>query len=262
MSIFAEQDSVRPSIRQYPLEVAKDTFVIRANHCTAATSTSLNSMLIRGAEPIVVDTGMAIHREAWFEDLFSLIDADELRWIFITHDDLDHTGNLTAALERCPNAKLVVNRNSSWRTSVSFGIPHERIKTVEEGVTFETGGRSLEAIRPPVYDSPYTLGLWDCQTRVYYASDAFCAPMPAEPVDWAHEIPEAMWIEGFAKYHHYSLCPWVGQVDHAKFRAQVRQLQDLGIATIVGAHTPPIAGETLSQAFGQLADLPLHLPGN
>jgi hypothetical protein len=84
--------------------------------------------------------------------------------------------------------------------SSSFGIPPERIRKLGNGETFDVGDRTLQAIRPPVYDSPHTRGLLDSKTRVYYAADAFCAPMPAEPVDRVDQMPALMWENGMAMF--------------------------------------------------------------
>jgi flavorubredoxin len=217
-------------------------------------------MVIQAAEPVIVDTGMVTSRTAWFEDVFWLVAPDEVRWIFISHIDCDHSGNLAEALDRCPNATLVTSRGESFRTAAAFGIPFERMRMVDDGETFDAGDRTLRAIRPPVYDSPYTRGLFDHSTGVFYASDAFCAPMPANPVDWVSEMPAAMWAEGMAQFHHVAVCPWVAMVDRDQFRAQVRKLAGLGIETIVSAHSPVIGKASVPQAFEQLADLPVAIP--
>ena len=250
-----------PALRQQPLQVAPDTFVIRAAMpSVGGTSTCLNSMLIRGAQPVIVDTGMVTNRDTWFEDVFSLVAPEEVRWIFISHNDSDHSGNLIEALERCPNAKVVTSQAESFRTAASFGIPFERMLMVGDGESFEVGDRELRAVRPPVYDSPYTRGLFDPSTRIYYASDAFCAPMPAEPVDRVDEIPPAMWAQGMVQFHHVSVCPWIAMVDPERFRDEVEKLAGLGIETIVGAHSPVICGSDVPQAFEQLASLPSAVP--
>lgn len=247
--------------RQLPLEVAAETFLIRAITPSVGGSwTNLNSMVIRGAEPIIVDTGMVTSRADWFEDVFSLVPPEGVRWIFITHNDSDHSGNLIEALERCPNAQLITSRGESYRCWASFGIPFERMRLVDSGETFDVGDRTLRAVRPPVYDSPYTRGLLDPTTGVYYASDAFCAPMPDEPVDWANQIPERLWADGMATFHHVSLCPWVSLVDQSMFRAEVGKLASLGIDVILGAHTPAIRGERVACALRELANLPLTAP--
>lgn len=253
-------DPTPASLRQLPLEVAPDTFVIRAVTAYGPMPSSLNSMLIRAAEPVIVDTGMGINRADWFEDAFSLVDPKDVRWIFISHNDSDHAGNLVEALERCPNAAVISSRLESFRTAAAFGIPLDRIRMVENGETFEAGDRTLRAVRPPVYDSPYTRGLFDHATRVYYAVDAFCAPMPTGLVDRVDEIPAPLWEQGMAQFHHVSVCPWIAMVDPHRFRAEVDTLASLGIDTIVSAHSPVIATASVAQAFKQMAELPSAAP--
>lgn len=244
--------------RQEPLEVAPDTFLIRAAQLAlgGSLSSGFHSLLIRGAEPVVVDTGMITHRSSWFEDLFALVEPDDVRWLYLTHDDVDHAGNLVEALARCPNARVVTSWAASGRTSAAFGIPPERIRTVDHGEPFDVGDRTLRAFRPPVYDSPYTRGLLDPTTRVYHAADAFCTPMPAEPVDRVDEIPARMWEDGMALFHHGSLSPWLSLVDAARFRTEVEELAGIGAEVIVGAHTPVIPASSIARAFELLAALP------
>ena len=209
-----------------PWRSRRDTFLVRANQHSlgGSVSTSMNSLVIRAAEPVIVDTGMVTDRATFFEDVFSLVEPDDVRWIYLTHDDDDHSGNLMEALDRCPNATVVMSWAARGRTCAAFGIPHERVRTVDHGQGLDVGDRTLRAVRPPVYDNAYTRGLFDPTTRVYFAADAFCAPMPAEPVDRVDEMPEQMWAEGFAFFHHNSLCPWITMVDPAKYEAEVAKL--------------------------------------
>lgn len=256
MSLFNPSDAEKPPVRQAPLEIAPDTFLLRGVYCAGNMSTNLNAMLIRGDEPVLIDTGMAIYREIWWEDVCSLVEPEAIRWIFITHDDLDHTGNLLAALDRCPKADVIVNQASSWRTSVTFGIEQARIRTVANGEAFSLGDRQCIALRPPVFDSPYTLGLYDAGTGIYYASDAFCAPMPATPIDRVDEMPEEQWAKGMALYHQNSLCPWISLVDQARFSAEVDRLAALEIEAIASAHSPLIPRQSVAQALALMAGLP------
>ena len=248
-------------VRQRPLEVARDTFVIRAiTPSVAGTFTALNSMVIRAAEPVLVDTGMVTNRETWFEDVFSLVAPDEVRWIFVTHIDTDHAGNLVEALARCPGAMMVTSRGESYRASASLGIPLERMRMVEAGEDWDVGDRVLRASRPPVYDSPYTRALHDSATGVYYAADAFCAPMPEGVVDWSDEIAPALWSKGMASFHHHTVCPWVAMVDPARFHAEVDKIAALDPQVIVSAHAAPIGKAAIPVALAQLAGLPTTTP--
>lgn len=252
----------RAPIHLPPLEVAPETFLLRSAQPAfgAPLSVSLNSLVIRGAEPVVVDTGTRANRTGWLDDLTGLLDPSEVRWIFLSHDDEDHTGNLAETLELCPNAVLVTSWAATERMGCSIAVPPERLRWVDDGGTLDAGDRVLRAVRPPVYDSPTTRGLFDPTTGVYWASDAFATPMPAEPVPSVEELPPPMWAEGLAMFHHHVLSPWLPLVDRSAYATQVDQLRALDPTVIVSAHSPVIAGASIPQALGHLQDLPDAAP--
>ena len=99
--------------------IAPDTHVIRqlAGEGTGPVAIYVNSMVITGAEPVIVDCGPAVTREAWLDTVFGIVDPTDVRWIYLSHDDADHTGNLPQVLEACPNATLVTN----WFTRGAHG---------------------------------------------------------------------------------------------------------------------------------------------
>jgi flavorubredoxin len=251
-----------PPIHLPPLQVAPETFLLRSAQPAfgAPLSVSLNSLIIRGAEPIVVDTGTRSNRDAWLTDLTSLVDPDDVRWVFLSHDDEDHTGNLAEVLELCPNATLVTTWAATERMGGSISVPPDRLRWVHDGDTLDAGDRVLHALRPPVYDSPTTRALFDPTTGVLWASDAFATPMPAQPVDRVDELPPPLWAEGLAMFHHHALCPWLSIVDRAAYTAEVRRLRALDPALVVAAHTPLIADGAITTAFDHLAALPGVIP--
>ena len=58
----------------------------------------VNAFVIHAREPVLVDTGIAALRDGFLKALRALIDPAALRWIWITHADADHVGNLAAVL--------------------------------------------------------------------------------------------------------------------------------------------------------------------
>ena len=64
----------RPRYR--PVEIAPETWVIQdtAGEDQPGPAVHMNSMLIRGAQPVVVDTGVPDNADRYFEDLFGLVD--------------------------------------------------------------------------------------------------------------------------------------------------------------------------------------------
>jgi flavorubredoxin len=247
-----------PPIHLPPLEVAPDTFLLRSAQPAfgAPLSVSLNSLVIRAAEPVVVDAGTVANRERWLADLTSIVEPDDVRWVFLSHDDEDHTGNLAQVLELCPKATLATSWAATERMGCSFNLPPHRMRWVDDGGTLDAGDRVFQAVRPPVYDSPTTRALFDPVTRVLWASDAFATPMPAEPVEHVDDLPPGMWAEGFAMFHHHALSPWLTLVDRGAYGEGVDRFRSLQPSVITSAHSPLVSGAAIDAAFGHLATLP------
>ncbi len=254
-----------PTYHHAPLKIADDTYLIQqlAGEGTAPVSVFINSMVILGKEPVVVDTGTAANRRHWFNDVESLVDPEDVRWLFISHDDHDHTGNLAEALVRFPNATLVSNWFQVERLVGDYELPLNRMRWVDDGETFDVGDRKLAAIRPPVFDSPTTRGLFDPKTGVYWASDCFATPV-TQAVDNVRALHPEEWRQGMQTFH-MAVSPWLSMVDETKFAAQVNRLKQIDIKAMASAHTPPITGCYVKSAIDALYDLPgspaAQLPG-
>lgn len=240
-----------------PLEVAPDTFLLRSVQLAfgAPLSVNINSMIIRGSQPVIVDTGIHSSRSAWLADMASIVDPADVAWIFLSHDDDDHTGNLAEVLDLCPNAILVTTWAAVERMGSAIRVPANRMRWVGDGGSFDVGDRTLHALRPPVYDSPTTRGLFDDETGVYWASDAFATPMPAQPVDHVAELDREAWAEGIAIFAFHALSPWLSMVDPVHYQASVNRVARLDPTVIVSAHSPVISGPKLGHAFRHLGTL-------
>jgi flavorubredoxin len=67
----------------------------------------INAFLIHAAEPVLVDTGTATVGDAFVDALTGLVKLQDLRWIWLTHEDRDHTGSLRRLLELAPRATVL-----------------------------------------------------------------------------------------------------------------------------------------------------------
>jgi flavorubredoxin len=235
--------------RYEPTLVAPETFLIHDHHGegVAPVSVAFNALVIRAAEPVVVDTGMAENRDQYLADVFSLVEPEDIRWVFISHDDVDHTGNLNALMEAAPNATAVVNWFMTERMGASLEVSPLRQRWVADGDAIDVGDRVLHAVRPPVFDSPTTRGLFDPTTGVYWASDSFATPMP-QPVADVEDLPAEGWLPGMATFDNY-VAPWLRLVDDARYQATVDRVAELDPQVLVGCHTPVIRGSYVAQAI-------------
>ena len=232
-----------------PTRIAPDTFLIHDHHGEgeAPVTVALNSMVIRAAQPVVVDTGVAENRDQFLADVCSVVEPADIRWVFISHDDIDHTGNVNALMELAPKATLVINWFMAERMGGSLTVSPTRQRWVGDGERFDVGDRTLVAVRPPVFDSPTTRGLYDSKTGVYWASDSFAAPM-LQPVRYAAELDEAFYVEGINTFDRY-VSPWLELVDNARFQVTVDRVAALTPKVIAGCHTPAVTGDRVSAAI-------------
>ena len=249
-----DMHSTPADIRE-PYRVAPDTWVIpEIVPGPPGTIVALNSMVITAREPVIVDTGNELSRDAWLDAAFSIVDPNDVRWVFLSHDDHDHSGNLTTVLDLCPHATLVTTQFTVERVSRAMELPLHRMRWVNSRERFDVGDRTLVAMRPPVFDSPVTRGLFDTKTGVYWAVDTFAAPMPHHIVDIA-DMPAGDWAEMLLLFNRM-VSPWHELVDPAKFDRYVDDVESLGITTVAGGHTAAIRGERLAEAFRLVRTLP------
>jgi flavorubredoxin len=240
-----------------PTKVAAETWVIHQVQPALGQPlfVYLNSMINRGAEPMIVDTGTPANREQWLKDAFSIVEPEDVRWVFLSHDDVDHTGNLDQVMDACPNARLVCNWAMVERHTNCFEFPLARCRWIMDGDTLDIGDRQLLARRPPVYDSPTTRGLFDPTTGVYWSVDTFATPLP-DPEMGVADLDTEFWDEGMALFAMGAVSPWLSLVDERKYARYVDQVQGLDITTVAACHSPVIEGPFIEKAFARIRQLP------
>ena len=175
--------------------------------------------------------------------------------MFLSHDDVDHSGNLAEVLTACPNAKLVCNWAMVERHTNCFNFPLDRCRWIMHDESFSVGDRTLHAVRPPVFDSPTTRGLFDPTTGVYWAVDTFATPLPDPQLGIADLDPE-FWQFGMTLFAFGAVSPWLSMLDHDKYGRVVDAVQGLDITTIAACHTPVIEGEFIRRAFERIREFP------
>jgi hypothetical protein len=258
MTTFAP---MAPTTYVPPTKIADETWVIHQVQPALGEPlfVYLNSMVIRGAEPMIVDTGTPANRQKWLEDAFSIVEPEDVKWVFLSHDDVDHTGNLDQVMEACPNAQLVCNWAMIERHTNCFQFPLARCRWIMDGDTLDIGDRQLLARRPPVYDSPTTRGLFDPTTGVYWSVDTFATPLP-DPGLGVADLDAEFWDFGLALFALGAVSPWLSLVDADKYARYVDQTQGLDIKTVAACHSPVIEGPFIEKAFARIRQLPSIAP--
>jgi glyoxylase-like metal-dependent hydrolase (beta-lactamase superfamily II) len=207
---------------------------------------SVNAFVLRAREPVVIDTGLGLPDRDFLADLGKIMDPADVRWIWLTHPDRDHTGGLFQLLDAAPHARVVTTFAGVGIMSTERPLPLERVHLLNPGQSLDVGDRTLTGFRPPLYDSPATVGLYDDRSRTCFTSDCFGAPVPtaeqASSNDIA-DIPPDMLRSGQLLWAAVD-SPWVHTVDNDRFLATLQPIREMDPHTILSAHLPPAVGRT------------------
>lgn len=199
-----------------------------------------NPAVIRGSQPAVVDTGRLIDRDRYLEALFGLVAPRDLKWIFLSHDDRDHAGNVMALLEQCPQARLVTDFLGVARLSDEYVLPPERLYLLNDGETLEIGDRAITAVRPPYFDSPATRGFFDPKTRTYFSADCFGAIIPNR-AQTLNDVPADGYEGGFSFFNRANAW-WHSVANPAAISRGIDRIRALDADNLQSYHGPATHG--------------------
>jgi glyoxylase-like metal-dependent hydrolase (beta-lactamase superfamily II) len=218
----------------------------------------VNAFVLHAQQPVVIDTGLGLQDRDFLETLAQAIDPADVRWIWLTHPDRDHTGGIQALLDVAPDAKVVTTFVAVGIMSCERPLPLDRIHLLNPGQSLDVGDRTLTAFRPPLFDNPATVGFFDDLTGVCFSSDCFGAPMPTAEIAESTDA-RALPAEGLraAQLLWASVdSPWVENVDPKRFVDTFHLLQDRAPELVLSTHLPTASGitgemiNTLSSAAG------------
>ncbi len=199
----------------------------------------VNAFLIHAAQPLLVDTGLAALKSDFMKRLSQLIDLEDLAWIWLTHTDPDHLGNLTDVLAAAPNARIVTTFLGMGKLGLQQ-IPTDRVYLLNPGQKLDLGDRTVTAIKPPSFDAPETTGLFDSKTRTLFSADCFGALMH-QPAQTALEITPDALHEGLVAWSMVD-APWLAMVDAHAFDRALNTVHQLNAEMVLSSHLPPAPG--------------------
>ncbi len=214
----------------------------------------VNAYVLLAEEPVLIDSGLGADGPQFVDALSSIIDPAALRWVWLTHDDGDHTGNLQRVLELAPQARLVTHAFSALRMASWWPVPLERVHAVRVGDRLAVGDRTLRAVAPPLYDNPMSTGLVDEATGALFSVDSFGAFLP-EPTQDAAEVPHDALAGGMRAWATAD-SPWANIVDRQRFGAVLDGVRRLQPTRIFSSHLPAANGTSLETFLQVLESVP------
>lgn len=200
----------------------------------------VNAFVLLAEEPVLIDTGLGIDGPEFIAALESVIPLRNLRWIWLTHDDADHTGSLQRVMELAPQARLATHGHGALRMSTWWPVPLNRVHALALEDRLHVGDRELLAIRPPVFDNPTSTGIYDESTGTLFSVDSFGAILPELTQD-AADIPHQHLTNGMVAWATFDV-PWIHLVDEGRFERVLDAVRALRPSLVLSSHLPAASG--------------------
>jgi len=214
----------------------------------------INAFVLKGSEPILVETGAAIQRAEFMDALRSVIDPGDLKWIWLSHTDFDHVGSLHQLLEENPRLRVITTFLGMGIMTLTAPLPVDRVHFVNPGETVTLGDRTLTAVKPPVFDNPCTTAFHDSRSNAFFSSDCFGALLQSVPQD-AADLPDGDLLDGQVLWATID-SPWLHKVNREAFAAELDGIRRMAPSRIFSNHLPPAPGRMMDRLVASLAKAP------
>jgi flavorubredoxin len=201
----------------------------------------IHAYLIKAREPILVETGIYTQTPGFLESLWAEVEPEELRWVMITHEDMDHAGGLEAVLEAAPQARLVLRFLAMLKYGRMDLTTPDRVLIATPGQPFSLGDRRFGVVKPPVYDSSASVAYFDECTRCLFSADSFGGLVPA-PVPDVDAIGDA-YIEGSSIFMSAN-SSWLHGLEAGTFKRAVDVVRTLDPDVVLPTHGAPLKDRT------------------
>ncbi len=239
-----------------PYQAAPDVHVLPTNLALPGAGVVLpvNAHVLLAEEPVLIDTGIGVDSDEFLDALASIVDPAALRWVWLTHDDADHTGSIRRVLELAPQARLVTHAFSALRMATWWPVPFDRVHAIRAGDRLPVGDRTLLAVAPPLFDNPLSVGLLDEATGSFFSVDSFGALLP-EATEDAGEVPHDALAGGMLAWA-LADSPWAHLVDRRRFGQVLEDVRRLQPTRIFSSHLPAATGTSLERFLQVLESVP------
>jgi flavorubredoxin len=235
-------------INPRPVELAPDVFWL--GECVAVhykgqiLHSGISIYLVAGDEhSAIIDAGIT-HIPVVMDQITKVLEERDLppvRYLFVTHPEVPHSGGIGHLLERFPEAHAYGGVSDLHLVFPQFA---DRIHTCDPGDTLDLGGTELRVVESVFRDLPYTRWAFDTRRRVLFAGDGCSFSHEHHPRHCGHmteDVPD-LDIPGMMALFAIAAFNWVEYVDIEPYLKRLDDLvfEELDVELICQTHGLPI----------------------
>jgi len=159
-------------------------------------------VMLNDGGPLVFDAGSHLHSTQIMSELHELLGQTAPAYVFLTHTELPHTGNIKAILDTWPDAKLVVSSAILPHVELPWWVREDQVLYGYPGSVESYGGREIAFLDGILKDQPGTHWMYDAQTQTLFTADAFGYLMPSDAdTKFDDELPDGIPVSWLRDYH-------------------------------------------------------------
>ena len=192
-----------------------------------------NSYVILSDKIAVMDTVEAHFGKEWMDKLDAALAGRTPDYLIVQHVEPDHSANITAFMEKYPNATICASAQAFKLVANFYGTDFaDRRMVLTDGTELSLGAHTLRFVTAPMVHWPEVVMTYDTTDKVLFSADAFGkfgAQDYDDPEGWACE----------ARRYYFGIVGKFG----AQVQSVLKKLSGVEIKTICSLHGPILSGD-------------------
>ena len=192
-----------------------------------------NSYVILSDKIAVMDTVEAHFGKEWMDKLDAALAGRTPDYLIVQHVEPDHSANITAFMEKYPNATICASAQAFKLIANFYGTDFaDRRMVLTDGAELSLGAHTLRFVTAPMVHWPEVVMTYDTTDKVLFSADAFGkfgAQDYDDPEGWACE----------ARRYYFGIVGKFG----AQVQSVLKKLSGVELKTICSLHGPILSGD-------------------
>ena len=192
------------------------------NELSTFRGSSYNSYLVRDQKTVLIDTCWLPFDKEFVANLEREINLEQIDYIVMNHNEIDHSGALPALMERLPNVPIYCTKKGE---GIIRGHYHKdwNFVNVKTGDTLDLGENKLIFIEAPMLHWPDTMFSYLTGEHILFSNDVFGQHYASEEL-FNDKVPAEIVYAEALKYYTNIITPYSPMVTR-----KIKELLDMHV---------------------------------